>query len=171
MGRVSSVSFDAMPPIPSTLGHMNDERQAMDAALKGQVVQSLRAMGFKGSLPHFRRAALGGLDVLTFQFDRYGGGFVIEVARCSQDGFVTAWGKEIPANKVTAWDLPSSWRHRIQPQAGGGTDSWFRFENGKVLEAASAVLSLLPTVAAWFQAEAQQVAPAFRPKAVPSGGR
>jgi hypothetical protein len=150
---------------------MSNERKAMDEALKGQVVPYLRAMGFKGSMPHFRRVVLGGLDVLTFQFDRYGGGFVIEVARCAQEGFVTAWGKEIPADKVTAWDLPSSWRHRIQPQVGGSTDSWFRFENGKVFEAAAAVHTQLPNVAAWFQAEAQKVASNDRPKAAPSGVR
>jgi len=150
---------------------MNDERKAMNDALKELVAPKLRAVGFKGSLPQFRRVASGGLDVLTFQFDRYGGGFVIEVARCSQEGFVTTWGKEIPASKVTAWDLPSSWRHRIQPQVGGSTDSWFRFENGTVREAASAVLHQLPNVEAWFQAEAQQVAPADRPKAAASGVR
>lgn len=150
---------------------MTDERKAMDDALKELVGPKLRAVGFKGSLPHFRRVASGGLDVVTFQFDRYGGGFVIEAARCSREGFVTTWGKEIPASKVTAWDLPSSWRHRIQPQAGGSTDSWFRFENGKVRDAALAVLHLLPALEAWFEAEAQQVAPADRPKAAPSGVR
>jgi len=142
---------------------MTHERKAMDDALKELVVPKLRAVGFKGSLPHFRRVASGGLDILTFQFDRYGGGFIIELARCSKDGFVTTWGKIIPANKITAWDLPLNWRHRIQPQVGSSTDSWFRFQNGKVREVASAVLHQLPTVEAWFQADAQQVAPAERP--------
>lgn len=111
---------------------------------------------------------LCGLDVLTFQFDRYGGGFVIEIARCSQEGFLTSWGKQIPPSKVTTWDLPSSWRHRIQPREGGGTDSWFRFDNEKVPKAVADVLCLLPTVDAWFQAEAQQFSQADRPKAAHS---
>ena len=148
---------------------MNDERKAMDEALRKEVLPKLHALGFKGSLPHFRRLASGGLDVLTFQFDRHGGGFVIEVARCSQEGVTTTWGKTIPPNKVTTWDLPSSWRHRIQPLSGSGTDSWFRFENGNVREAAAAVLGQMPRVETWFQSEQQPVVSTDRPKATTSG--
>ena len=147
------------------------DRQAMDKALKELVVPELRSLGFKGSLPHFRRSENSGLEVITFQFDKWGGGFVIEVACCSEEGFITPWGKEIPPNKVTTWDLPSSWRNRIQPSESGGTDAWFRFEDGQVTKAALEVLEKLPVLNAWFHTQAQLIAPADRPKAAPSGVR
>jgi|ERR1700722_2234765 len=37
-------------------------------------------------------------------------------------------GKQIPPEKVRAWDLPAKQRARIQPTNGSGLDSWFRFD-------------------------------------------
>jgi len=65
---------------------------------------------------------------LTFQFDRQGGGFVIEISQSPLDGFTTHWGKKIPPEKVSAWDLPPKQRARLKPQQGSGTDSWFRYD-------------------------------------------
>jgi hypothetical protein len=128
----------------------SDDRQSMDEALKALVVPALRSSGFKGSLPHFRRASSEGIDLVTVQFDKWGGGFVIEIARCSPEGFMTSWGKEVAPNKVSTWDLPSSWRDRVQPGAGSGTEDWFRFENGQATKAAGQVLLRLPEIEAWF---------------------
>jgi hypothetical protein len=44
------------------------------------VVPVLRQSNFKGSFPHFRRVTAERTNLLTFQFDRSGGGFVIEIA-------------------------------------------------------------------------------------------
>ena len=59
---------------------MSDLRLQMDAALKATLIPLLRDRGFKGSLPHFRRIGKSGIDLFTVQFDRNGGGFVVEVA-------------------------------------------------------------------------------------------
>lgn len=91
-----------------------------------------------------------GIDLLTFQFDRNGGGFVIEIARAAVGGITTHWGKEIPASKVTAWDLHPDDRHRIKPEDGAGTDAWFRFDNGNVEKAAQQVVAKLPHAEAWW---------------------
>lgn len=131
---------------------MSEIRQMMDGELKSAVVPILRNSGFKGTFPHLRRATENGVDLLTFQFDRNGGGFVIEIARCSKAGITTYWGKEIPANKVTAWDLHPDERKRIQPRSGGGTDSWFRFDAGECKQAAQQVLAKLPEAEAWWSA-------------------
>lgn len=130
---------------------MSDLRESMDRVLKGTVVPQLREAGFSGSLPHFRRRCVGAIDLLTFQFDRNGGGFVVELARCATDGFTTHWGKHIPASKVTAWDLNPTARHRIKPVAGSGTDSWFRFDHGQVESAAQEFLDHLPRAEAWLR--------------------
>lgn len=130
---------------------MTNDREAMDTALKEAVIPELRRRGFKGSLPHFRRQAHQVVELVTFQFDKWGGGFVIEIARASSGGFVTTWGKEIPPNKVTTWDLPSSWRHRIKPRQGSGTDAWFRFEGGRSELAAKEVMGQLVEIEEWFR--------------------
>ncbi len=99
----------------------------MEAALKRIVIPELRRVGFTGSFPHFRRVRQA-LDLVTFQFDRHGGGFVIEVATGELAGFTTHWGKHIPAAKLTAWDLHPDQRKRLKPATGNGTDSWFRYD-------------------------------------------
>ena len=116
----------------------------MDVALKTAVVPVLRESGFTGSYPHLRRVYVTHVDLLTFQFDVNGGGFVIEVARCGIGGTTSYGGKHIPASKVTAWDIHPDDRLRIKPGEGSGTDSWFRYESGRYDEVASQVLAKLP---------------------------
>jgi Domain of unknown function (DUF4304) len=107
---------------------MSEAQDQMKKALKNVVVPRLRERAFVGSFPHFRRRLLNRIDLLTFQFDRHGGGFVIEISQSPLEGITTHWGKEIPPEKVTAWDLPPKQRARLKPQKGSGTDSWFRYD-------------------------------------------
>jgi hypothetical protein len=109
---------------------MTDTREQMSQALKDVVVPVLRERGFTDTFPHFRRRQPDRIDLFTFQFDRHGGGFIIEIGRCEPTGFTTHWGKQIGPAKVTAWDLPPKQRSRIKPRDGTGTDSWFRFDSG-----------------------------------------
>ncbi len=119
---------------------MLSPRQLMDQALKAHVVPALRERGFTGSFPHFRRLRTDRIDLLTFQFERNGGGFVIETAHCGIEGVTLHSGKHVPATKVTAWDLHPDMRTRVKPSHGSGTDSWFRFATGDYREVANQVL-------------------------------
>ena len=93
---------------------MVDLRREMGAALASTVVPALRATGFKGALRHFGRRREGTpIDLLTFQFDKRGGRFVIELARCAPNGVTTPWGQHIGASKVTVHDLHPTKRHRL----------------------------------------------------------
>ena len=108
---------------------MNKDRQLMNAAIKELVIPELRERGFKGAFPHFRRIASDFIHLLTFQFDRYGGGFVIEIAKAPNEPFVTGWGKVIEQKKLRAHDL--SERVRIHPKGrleNSSTDDWFRYD-------------------------------------------
>jgi hypothetical protein len=125
----------------------------MDAAIKAVLVPVLREKGFAGSFPHFRRASDRGMDLLTFQFDRHGGGFIIEISSCASEGLTTHWGKHIPAKKATAWDLLPNRRHRIQAHSGSGTDSWFRFENEEPVVVASSVIEHLQEAEQWWASQ------------------
>ena len=112
-------------------------RDAMTAALKETLVPALRARGFKGSLPHFRRIGEERVDLLTVQFDRHGGGFIVEISRCGSTGVTTACGKHIPATKVTAHDLHPDKRHRLGSPGPGIDGRWFRFDDGTPIPAVS----------------------------------
>jgi uncharacterized protein DUF4304 len=59
---------------------MSESRDKMIDALRRVIVPTLRNMGFTGSFPHFRRIRETRIDLLTFQFNRSGGSFVVEVA-------------------------------------------------------------------------------------------
>jgi hypothetical protein len=126
----------------------------MDEALKLYVVPALRERGFKGSLPHFRRLRTDRVDLLTIQFDKHGGGFVVEISQCAVEGVTTHWGKHVPASKVTAWDLHPDQRLRLKLRDGSGTDSWFRFDRDEYSEVASQVLSRLGDADAYWDTRA-----------------
>ncbi len=70
----------------------SSSRSEMQQSLKERVIPVLREKGFKGYFPHFRRIVGGQVHLLTFQFDKWGGGFVIEIAHCAAEGFTNSWG-------------------------------------------------------------------------------
>lgn len=128
-------------------------RESMDAALRVRFTPALRSRGFKGSLPHFRRVREDRIDLLTVQFDKWGGGFVIEIGRCPADGITTPWGKEIAPGKVTAHDLHPNARHRIGSRAPGEDGRWFRFDDGTPAgTVADAAVAMLEEADRWWDA-------------------
>jgi hypothetical protein len=116
----------------------------MDLALKAVVVPVLRERGFTGLYPFFRRLHTTSVELLTFQFDVNGGGFVIEMSRCGIGGVTSSGGRHISASEVKPWDLDPFDRLRIKPREGSGTDSWFRYESGEYDSVAKQVLAKLP---------------------------
>lgn len=104
----------------------------MIAALKGQVVPVLRQKGFTGSFPHFRRRLPDAVHLITFQFNKHGGSFVVELATCPPDGYVTSWGARVPAAKVTAWDVVRP-RRRLGGPDINADGIWFNFEKRGLL--------------------------------------
>ena len=123
----------------------------MIAALKEIVVPSLRKNGFTVSFPHFRRSFDRRVDLITFQFDKWGGGFVIEISQCPSEGVTTHWGAHIGPNKVNAHDLDPKDRLRLQPKEGGSTDDWFRYDAGNYETTARAVIPFLAAAEGWWQ--------------------
>jgi hypothetical protein len=124
-------------------------RDAMISEIKSVVQPFLRSNGFTGSFPHYRKKTSTGIDLLTVQFDRHGGGFVIEIARCAVDGITTAWGTSVPPERVRAWDVHPNYRKRVQPREGVGTDSWFRYDDTPFTRVAALVLDCLSKDDLW----------------------
>ena len=109
-------------------------RKEMESSLIEIVVPVLRQLGFKGSFPHFRRLTPNRINLLTFQFDRHGGGFVIEIANAKNEKFKGYGDVEIEPNKLTAHDLTN--RTRIQANMkteDSLTDDWFRYDKKYLL--------------------------------------
>ena len=140
---------------------MSKERDKMIEALQKSAIPKLREMGFKGSFPHFRRASETRIDLLTFQFDKWGGGFIIEISQCPIAGITTHWGKRIAPDKVKAWDMYPDQRLRLHPRAGSSTAGsstrdWFRYDkpqNGTFAEIAESVLPFLTKAEKWWSSQ------------------
>jgi Domain of unknown function (DUF4304) len=129
---------------------VNYSKADMARELKSSVLPWLRQQGFSGSFPHFRR--LGGehrADLLTFQFDRHGGGYVIEIAQCPLEGIVTPWGMAIPASKAKAWNVHPTRRRRIRAEDKPGTEGWFRFDAYPPKQVAALTLEKLLDETIW----------------------
>jgi len=60
---------------------MTVDRENMQKAIKHFIVPQIRALGFKGSLPHFRRRVGTEHQMLMIFFNKYGGSFYIEAGR------------------------------------------------------------------------------------------
>jgi uncharacterized protein DUF4304 len=128
-------------------------RDSMVTSLREIFVPALRKRGFKGSLPHFRRIQDARFDLLTVQFDRHGGGFIVEISRCGPDDVTTSWGKKIAAGKVTAHDMHPDQRHRLGSPAPGADGRWFRFDDGTPTEdVARALVEHLDEADRWWAA-------------------
>ena len=119
----------------------------MVAELQRLVLPDLRNRGFTGTFPHLRRTQSDHIELITFQFDRAGGGLVIELCRCPATGGTTAMGEAIVAKTVTAWDFNQ--RKRIQTKPGSGVDSWFRFDSQTPTAAAKQIAAALGSEAVW----------------------
>lgn len=124
----------------------------MKEVLQERVVPTIRKKGFHGSFPHFRRVKGGKLHLLSFQFDKWGGGFIINLAIGPPEGFTTHWGERISPEKLNCdYDLHP--KTRIQPGSGPGTQDWFRFDPiSKAIceETANQVIPYLDQAEEWF---------------------
>jgi len=127
------------------------KRDDMISSLKSIFVPALRERGFKGSLPHFRRPTSDRIDLITIQFDRWGGGFVIEVSKCAPEGITMPWGKHIVPSRVRAWDVYPPHRPRLGAPRLGEDGHWFRFDDGTPTDkAAKLAVSYLEEAEEWW---------------------
>ncbi len=102
----------------------------MVKTLKSFVVPEIKALGFSGTFPHFRREKGSRFEFVSFQFNRYGGSFVLEC------GFVVPhdlpdFAKKLPFEKLTYGDAHPNNRLRIKPEASTAEDFWFTYSEFK----------------------------------------
>jgi hypothetical protein len=63
--------------------HVANDRDAMTKALRAVAVPKIRALGFSGNFPHFRRKRGNENQMLMFGFNKYGGSFYLEAGSLS----------------------------------------------------------------------------------------
>jgi len=107
---------------------MSESRDKMIDALRRVVVPTLRDMRFTGSFPHFRRIRDTQIDLLSFQFNRWGGSFVVEVAFCEPAGWTDRLGRHVSPQQVRVHDVTPKQRLRLGSHPPKQADYWFRFE-------------------------------------------
>ena len=105
---------------------MTVHRDAILRALKEVFVPGLRARGFSGTFPHFRRRLPDRVDYLTVQFYSSGGSFVVELATAGPDGKPGGYGSHLPVGKLNAHYYSNRLRLGSGPVAGRG-DHWYVF--------------------------------------------
>ena len=138
----------------------------MIETLKKYVLPVLRDRGFKGSFPHFRRPAGRAMHLLTFQFDKWGGSFIVEIATCALDGVTTHWGEHVPSSRVRAWDVTR--RLRLGAADEGSDGQWFRYDKHSLFASGNrferAALQVLPYIEGqaedWWKSETERQTPA-----------
>ncbi len=124
---------------------MTTTREEMDAAIKARVLPHLRALGFKGSLPHLNRLRGDAADLLGFQFRSGGGSFVVEIGRVAAQGF-DFHGRHVPLAKANVTYLAR--RHRLGAPLSGG-DHWFAYADRDPHAVAQEVVHALDDPAIW----------------------
>jgi hypothetical protein len=137
---------------------MHPAREKMNAALKSVAVPVLRERGFKGSFPHFRRLHSVHVDLVVFQFNKYGGSFVVEIACLTHEQLKSHWNANLSLANATVYDANK--RHRLG--ALSGKDHWFVYgkqndEPGhQAVEPTEVYEHIASQVASLFQAEGEQ---------------
>jgi hypothetical protein len=130
----------------------------MQRALQARVVPHLRERGFRGSFPHFRRVGTVQTDLLTFQFNKWGRSFIIELGRAAAGRYQNAMGEIIPSTELSAWNLALADRARLHAGRWARREVWFKFgpslrwwRNPRRFDrAADHVVALLPQADAWW---------------------
>ena len=128
-------------------------RFLMDKAIKEIAVPFFKSKGFTGSYPHFRRIKDDRVNLITYQFNKYGGSFVVEISNCSPKGVQRGWGADIPPSKCTAHDMNR--RHRIGA-IKHNTHYWFDFSSGEIngniyADRANEIISLWDEAETWWE--------------------
>ncbi|MFK8010359.1 MAG: DUF4304 domain-containing protein [Saprospiraceae bacterium] len=104
-----------------------EKKQKIMEVIKKRILPYFRGKGFKGSFPNLRRLKNNQLNLLSFQFHRFGSSFTIEIGNCSYQGIKTKM-YTLPPEKCK----PSNTGKR-SIRVGRlihGNDYWYVYESG-----------------------------------------
>ena len=97
----------------------------MKRELSKSVISHLLEQGFVGKWPHFRRIHTNYIELLTFQLNKYGGSFIVEISavfpNCNKKNYIER--EDLALAEITVWD--TSHRYRLK----GMYDGWFYYRD------------------------------------------
>jgi hypothetical protein len=135
---------------------MSREGEFMRRAFKRHLIPRLTSLGFAGKSSNFERLTATTQDLLSIQYWKYGGSFILEFGRRERGPLLTAWGEIVPEEALDVAYLPLSDRARLQerPEVSREIFSGFRFEGfgedvDKYDALARRLAGMLPQVDAW----------------------
>ncbi|WP_136419982.1 DUF4304 domain-containing protein [Herbaspirillum sp. ST 5-3] len=136
---------------------MSREGDLIRRELKKHVIPRLEELGFSGKGLYFQRKREV-LDLLDFQYWKYGGEFLLEFASCELGDLKTSWGEIVPENKITVAHISPLKRARLQQQGptrgknfGGFAFEGFADDQERYESLARQVAMLLPQVDLWLR--------------------
>lgn len=146
-------------------GRMGKPYKSIGEAIKDIVAPKLKETGFVGTYPHFRRLRGAVTDLLTFQTNRYGGSFVVELAQWNAETYRdNHLGTETGRDDLTAHTLQPRYRERLKPWWRRlSSDYWFQYDSiwqkmlwskaARLSFAAHRIVRLLPSIDRAFRGE------------------
>lgn len=97
----------------------------MKKQLNSNVIHPLLSQGFIGKYPHFRRKKENCIELITFQSNKHGGSFTVEVScvfpERSNKNF--EWYDDLIIDNLTVWDTNE--RYRLKGMYNG----WFYYQD------------------------------------------
>lgn len=149
--------------------------QQMSAALKAVLVPALKAAGFDGSFPRYRRDLADVVHFVNLQYDKEGTAFFLECAPHPAGEKMTSWGEAVPHHALRLEHAPMDSRARLQRQVlgtGSMAADWFCFvgfgDDAAAYRAlASSVTGLYPQIEAWLARA--EIGPNLCPMSAPPG--
>ena len=140
---------------------MSREGDLMRKALKKILLPELARIGFIGTSSNFQRRSAENLDLLSIQYWKYGGQFILEFARSKRGVLNTSWGEVVEEENIGVAHISPLQRARLQQSLEASEELFrgFKFSGfGEDLAKYSAlaieVSSLLPQVNAWLESGA-----------------
>ncbi|RKT37858.1 hypothetical protein BDD21_5368 [Thiocapsa rosea] len=140
----------------------------MRKALLKHLLTALAAAGFVGKSIHFMQLRDDAQDLLSIQYWKYGGSFILEFSRRDRGPLHTAWGPVIPEESLEVAYLPVADRARLQERDAPPDDIFAGFsfadfgeDFAKYERLALRVAGYLPQVDAWLSR--REVGPGIAP--------
>lgn len=137
---------------------MSRNGDLMRKALKRHWLPEMTRLGFVGAGSHYRRLEPEAQDLLTLQYWKFGGEFILEFARRCRGPFETTWGKPIPESEMEVIYLNPLERARLEqrgpltgPHLRGFDFSTFGEDAGEYEKLALHVPALMPCVDHWLR--------------------
>lgn len=141
---------------------MSREGDLMRKALRKHLLPALVAAGFSGRTNHFMRLLPAAQDLLSIQYWKYGGSFVLEFGRRERGPLHTSWGPVVPEDELQVAYLPVGDRARLQDRNaprddvfGGFSFAGFEEDTARYEALGARVAGCLPQVEAWLSTRAR----------------